>query len=155
MYSLVLLLHSWTRWLVLALVLGCLGQSGARLRRGQDWDIEDEILARTTMLFFFAQGILGFLLLVELSPNVSAALRTRGGPLQDPSLFRLVVEHPVAMLLAFVVAAYGRRRTRDPLGGPGRHRAWLLALGVSIALLLIRIPWPGTLGGRPWLRFPW
>lgn len=155
MYSLVLLLHSWTRWMVVGLLLGCLAQSGARLRRGRDWDIEDEILARTTMLAFFVQGILGFLLLVELSPNTGAAIRAVEGPLQDPSLRRLVLEHPIAMGVAFLVATFGRRRTRDPLGGPGRHRDWLLALGVASALLLLRIPWPGTLGGRPWLRLSW
>lgn len=155
MYSLVLLLHSWTRWLVVGLVLGCLAQSGVRLRRGQDWDVEDEILARSTMLAFFVQGVLGFLLFVELSPSTGAALRTSGGALQDASLNRIIIEHPIAMVVAFLVAACGRRRTRDPNGGPERHRDWLLALVVTIAVLLLRTPWPGTLGGRPWLRVTW
>lgn len=154
MYAPFLLVHSWLRWMVLGLFLGALAQSGKRWRNGRDWDVEDEILARFVMFAFFGQVFLGFLLLVEFSPFTAAALRDWPAAMKDPALRRLLVEHPLAMGVAFLVAAGGRRATQDPTRGPVRHRDWLVAITVALGVVLVAIPWPGTAGGRPLLRLP-
>jgi hypothetical protein len=134
MYSTVLLVHSWLRWLVL--LLGLL----ALLRPPQRSDRD-----RSGLLFTIAldvQFLAGVLLYAALSPLTRAAFHSMSAVMQHAQLRYWVVEHPFGMLVALALGHLARAKPR------WRTVFILLALIILAALL----PWPGLPYGRPLFR---
>lgn len=154
MYSVTLAVHSLLRWLMLALGATTFVRSLRRWRADEPWSEGDEGIARMLMIAFFLQGVMGYLLYAELSPVTAAAMKNLSGAMKDPQLRFYVAEHPAAMVLAFILVAAGRVRTRAPGAGSRAHRDWLVALLVGGGIALAAVPWPGLAYGRPWFRLP-
>ena len=150
MYSTVLLIHSWVRWLA---IVAAMGATLAVVRGKVEGD--RSIADRWGMLLVTAldvQLLLGLLLYLVVSPNM-AEIRAHFGEAMRISQLRFwAVEHLTAMLVAVVLAHVGRvlgRKARTP----GAKRARLMACyGVATLLILIGTPWPGLVYGRPLFR---
>jgi len=144
MYTTVLLLHSWIRWIALA--LGIVVTASALGRRPTE---------RLGLLFMTAldtQMLLGLWLYLVLSPFTTQALNDFGAAMRDRSLRFWAVEHLTTMLAAVVLAHVGRvlaRRARTPAA---RRTREIVCFGTATVLMLVGIPWPGLANGRPLFR---
>lgn len=144
MYTTVLLLHSWIRWIALA--LGIVVTASALGRRPTE---------RLGLLFMTAldtQMLLGLWLYLVLSPFTTQALNDFGAAMRDRSLRFWAVEHLTTMLAAVVLAHVGRvlaRRARTP---DARRTREIVCFGTATVLMLVGIPWPGLANGRPLFR---
>ena len=111
MYSTVLFLHSWVRWLALVAGVGAtfaaLGAGGAALSRAERW-------GRIFMIALDVQMLLGLLLYGLLSPYTAAALKDFGAAMREPVLRFWAVEHLTMMLAAVIVAHVGKVLARAP-----------------------------------------
>ena len=149
MYSAVLILHSWVRWLVLlAGIVALVRAIGA----GRTWTPAHD---RATLLYTVAldvQFLLGLLLYVALSPTVGLAFRNMGVAMQTTAIRFFVVEHVVGMVLALAVAHVARIRIRKAAPDAKGHTAAIF-VGASLLLIVLAMPWPGLPYGRPLLRF--
>jgi hypothetical protein len=133
MYSLTLLLHSWLRWIVVVLGVVAIARAAAG---GRD---------RSSLLFTIAidiQFLLGVLLYTALSPMTRSAMQNMDAAMHTPALRFWAVEHPVAMLLALVLAHVGRSKPRRAV----------IFFTIAVLLLLVGMPWPGLPYGRPLVR---
>lgn len=130
MYSTVLLVHSWLRWIVLALGLLAIVRGG-RGRSGLPFTIALDI-----------QFLVGLVLYTALSPMTRAAMQNMAGAMHAAAIRFWAVEHPAAMVLALVFAHLGRSRPRYATA----------FYAVALVLLLIGMPWPGLPYARPLLR---
>ena len=105
MYSTVLLLHSWVRWLALIAGVGAtfsaLGKGDARLQGAERW-------GRIFIIALDLQLLLGLILYGVLSPYTAAAMRDFGAAMRDPALRFWAVEHLTMMLSAVILAHVGR-----------------------------------------------
>ena len=152
MYSATLVLHSLLRWIVLATGLAAAGR-GIAGWGGRPWTAAD---SRAGMAFVTAldlQLLLGLLLYVVLSPNVSIAFSNIGAAMKDPVLRFFLVEHMVGMIIAIALAHVGRARTKKAVSDGAKHRAAAIFFGLSLVVLLLSIPWPFMPAGRP--LWPW
>ena len=106
MYTTVLTIHSWIRWI--ALVAG-VGATMAALRGKVEGatSLADR-WGLFAMMALDIQMLLGLLLYFVLSPNMQAILNNFGGAMNDPALRFWAVEHTSAMLAAVVLAHVGR-----------------------------------------------
>jgi hypothetical protein len=150
MYSTVLLIHSWIRWLA---IVAAIGATLAVVRGKVEGD--RSIADRWGMLLVTAldiQLLLGLLLYLVISPNM-AEIRAHFGEAMHISQLRFwAVEHLTAMLAAVVLAHVGRVLGRKAQT-PGAKRARLMACyGLATLLILIGTPWPGMVYGRPLFR---
>lgn len=151
MYTLVLTLHSWLRWLALA--AGAAATLSAASHRSESLapgraDFWGFVLMMTLDL----QLLLGLLLYFALSPFTSQALGDFGTAMRTPALRFFAVEHLALMLGAVILAHLGRvLARRAPTAGTKRVRM-LIAFGLATLLMVIGIPWPGTAAGRPLFR---
>jgi hypothetical protein len=152
MYTLALDLHSIVRWVVL--VLGAL--AAVRALAGwmgrRDWTPADD---RAGLLFTIAadvQMLLGLALYFGLSPITASALQDMGAAMSVPSLRFWAVEHTTLMILAVVLAHVGRVLARKPFAPAARHRRAAICFLLSLVLMLVGVPWPGTPNGRPLFR---
>ncbi len=147
MYTTVLVLHSWIRWI--ALVAG-VGTTFAALRRQ---DATAERWALVTMMTLDLQLLLGLLLYLVVSPNMQEILSHFGDAMKDPTARFWAVEHISAMLLAVVLAHVGRVLARKAATPDKRRARLLVCFGLATILMIVGMPWPGRAGGRPLFRF--
>lgn len=153
MYSAVLLLHSWLRWLVvigvaLAFVRGLQGWGG-----GRRWTSTDDGMSRLATIALDLQTLLGLILYVGLSPTVAAAFTNIGASMRDAALRFFLVEHAFGMIVALALAHVGRVRVRRAPDNGNKHRYLAIFFGLALVIILGSIPWPFMPAARPLFRF--
>jgi hypothetical protein len=150
MYTVVLFLHSWLRWLALgaggAAVFAAFGKSGADVRRVERWGL-------LFMIALDTQLLLGLLLYGLLSPFTRQAMQDFGGAMRDPLLRFWAIEHFVMMLIAAILVHVGRVLARNTTDPEKKRKRMLVCFGLALLLILVGIPWPWMSVGRPFFRF--
>jgi heme A synthase len=146
MYTTVLVIHSWVRWV--ALVAG-IGVTFAALRRQNS---TAERWALVTMMTLDIQMLLGLLLYLVVSPNMAAIRANFGEAMKDPVSRFWAVEHLTAMLVAVILAHVGRVLARKAKTPDALRLRLLVCFGLATVLMIVGMPWPGRPGGRPLFR---
>jgi len=138
--------HNLLRWIVLIAAVVALIQIYRSWRGKGSWSQAD---TRTGLFFTISlhlQLLLGFLLFV-VSPLTTTALANFGAAMQNSVLRFFLVEHTMVMLLAVVLAqvgfSLGRRR--------GRPATAAILYTIALLAMIVAIPWPGLIHGRPLL----
>jgi hypothetical protein len=152
MYSAVLLLHSWVRWLVVIAGLVAVARAVAGLSGSKPWTSADD---RGTLLFMIAldvQTLLGLILYVALSPITKAAFADMSAAMRNAALRFWVFEHFVGMILALALAHVGRIAIKRRADAGDKHRLAVMFMGVALAVILLSVPWPWGANPRPLFR---
>ena len=152
MYSPLLFLHSWLRWVVLltgifAVVKAVGGMNGKRA-----WAPAD---ARAGLFFIIScdlQLLIGLALYLVFSPTVQAAFGNIGAAMRNPEYRFYVVEHLLGMIVAIALAHVGRTRSKKAATDGARFKSAVIFYGLALLIMLASIPWPGMAGGRPLIR---
>lgn len=144
MYSLVLILHSWNRWLVLLALLATLGRAYWGWLARRPYRLTDRRLGAVLAGLLHAQLLLGFTLYFALSPWTMRRTAAPGDTVQFWS-----VTHISLMLTAIVVAQVGQSLARRAATDAARHRWSALSLSLALGLILAGIPF----ASRPWFRW--
>jgi fucose permease len=147
MYSTVLFVHSWIRWIALVAAVGTIF---AAIRRR---DAATERWALIAMSALDLQMLLGLLLYLGVSPNMQEILAHFGGAMKDPTARFWAVEHTTSMFGAVIAAHVGRVLARKARTADAKRSRLLAAFAVSTVLMILGMPWPGRPGGRPLFRF--
>lgn len=142
MYELVLLVHSWLRWAVLA--AGLAAAFGGRSR--------DDAGGKWFVILLDLQIVLGLLLYVALSPFTKAAMANFGEAMGNSQLRFFAVEHVFGMLIGTALAHVGRKKVKNAVI-ERRGRLALIFYGLALLAIVASIPWPGLPAGRPLFRF--
>jgi hypothetical protein len=146
MYSIVLGIHSWLRWLTLVAVVGTTfaavrGQVHGERSLADRWGL-------FAMAALDTQMLLGLVLYLALSPNMQAILENFGAAMKDPALRFWAVEHVSAMFGAVILAHVGRVLARKAKTTPAKRTRLLICFGLATVLIILGMPWPGRPGGR-------
>jgi hypothetical protein len=150
MYTTVLLLHSWIRWIAL---VACVGVTLAALRGKVDG--EKSIADRwglVAMMTLDLQLLLGLVLYLGLSPNMQEILNNFGASMKRADTRFWAVEHLSTMFVAIALAHVGRVLARKAVTPAAKRTRLLVCFGVATLLLLVGMPWPGRPGGRDLFR---
>ena len=141
MYTLVLIIHSWLRWAVLAAGIAAVARGGAR----------ESSTGRWFTILLDVQMLIGLLLYFVLSPFTTAALGDFGGAMKTPQLRFFAVEHVFGMVIAIALAHVGTAKIKK---APAERRGKLAMIfyGLALIAILASIPWPGMPAGRPLFR---
>ena len=150
MYSAVLLLHSWIRWIAL---VAAFGATFAAVRNRVEG--EQSLADRWGLFLMMAldtQMLLGLLLYFALSPFTTEALRDFSAAMHNPPVRFWAVEHLSSMLVAVVLAHIGRVLARKAATPAAKRTRLLVCDGVATVLMIAATPWPGMMNGRPLFR---
>jgi hypothetical protein len=150
MYTTLLALHSWIRWIALVAVVGTTLAAIRGKVSGSDSLADRWGLAAMTALD--TQLLLGLLLYFVVSPNMRAILDNFGAAMKDPALRFWAVEHFSSMFLANALAHVGRVLARKAPTPAAKRTRLLVCFGVATVLILLGMPWPGRPGGRVLFR---
>ena len=150
MYTTVLAIHSWVRWIAL---IAAVGTTMAALRGKVEGP--DSLVDRwgmIAMMVLDTQLLLGLLLYFVLSPNMRAILDNFGGAMKDPALRFWAVEHTASMFAAIALAHVGRVLARKATTPAAKRSRVLICFGLATMLIILGMPWPGRPGGRVLFR---
>jgi hypothetical protein len=156
-YAIVLFVHSYLRWVLLALALVVLGRAMGGWRSGRAWTRGDDNLGIAFMSLVDVQMLLGLVMYFVLSPVTAAFLAAPRAGMKDHVLRFFGVEHLTGMLFAIVVVHVGRARGKRPpydTQARARHKLTVQTTLVWLLVTLISIPWPGLVYGRALFRSP-
>ncbi len=151
MFTIVLFLHSWIRWIALVATVGVTFAAWRSKVEGPK-SIADG-WAMFSMMALDVQMLLGLVLYFGLSPNMQAILNNFGASMQRADLRFYAVEHITAMLGAVVLAHVGRVLARKAATPAAKRSRLLITFSLATVLIIIGIPWPGRPGGRPLFRY--
>jgi hypothetical protein len=151
MYTFVLLLHSWLRWvaLVAGVAATVTSYSDRSTTTGQG---RADMWGLVLMAVLDLQMLLGLLLYLVLSPFTAEAFKDFGAAMKSPGLRFFAVEHLALMLAAVVAAHVGRVLARKAATPDRKRMRMVICFGLATALMLLGIPWPGMASGRPLFR---
>jgi hypothetical protein len=151
-YSLTLILHSWGRWVVLALLLAATIRAVGGRSAGRTWTPADRQANMLAVMSLDVQMLLGLLLYVFLSPFTTDAFKDFGAAMRTPNLRYWAVEHVTLMMGALILAHVGNVLVRKATTDSSRHLRGALFFGLALVLTLIGTPWPGLANGRELFR---
>jgi hypothetical protein len=150
MYTTLLALHSWIRWIALIAVVGTALAAIRGKVSGPD-SLADR-WGMVAMMALDTQLLLGLLLYFVVSPNMRAILDNFGGAMKDPALRFWAVEHGVSMFGAIALAHVGRVLARKAPTPAAKRTRLLVCFGVATVLIVLGMPWPNRPGGRVLFR---
>ncbi|WP_400190218.1 hypothetical protein [Hymenobacter sp. B81] len=152
MYNTFLLLHSWTRWLVLIFGLIALLRALAGWLGRKPYTGADNGMAASFVGSMHLQLLLGLILYFGLSPFGLKAMET-AGTMKDPGTRFWGVEHIAGMVLAVVLAQVGRSLSKKATDPVRKHKKAAIFFGLALLLVLLMIPWGVWNPARPLFRF--
>src|SRR5260221_12334251 len=150
MYSVVLALHSWIRWIALVATVG-VTLAALRGQVRTDASVADR-WSMFAMIALDIQMLLGLLLYLAVSPNMRPILENFGASMKDPALRFWAVEHVASMFAAVALAHVGKVLARKAKTADAKRTRLLVCFGLATILILAGMPWPGRPGGRPLFR---
>jgi uncharacterized membrane protein YbhN (UPF0104 family) len=150
MYTTVLILHSWIRWITLIAAVGATfaavrGQVQGERSLADRWGL-------IAMMTLDIQMLLGLLLYLAVSPNMQEIRAHFGEAMKNPQLRFWAVEHVAAMFIAVVLVHVGRVLARKARTPAAKRTRLIICFGLATVLVLVGMPWPGTPAGRPLFR---
>jgi len=152
-YSVVLLLHNWTRWLVLIFGLIAIFRAFGGWQGRKPFTSADNGMDAAFVGSMHLQLLLGLLLYFVLSPVGLSMMRAMGGAaMKDPQARFWGVEHITAMILAWAFAQIGRSKSKKISDAVLKHKTAFIWFTVSLVLVLLMIPWGIWNPARPLIR---
>jgi hypothetical protein len=151
-YSLTLILHSWGRWVVLALLVAATIRAIGGRAAGRAWTAADRRANMLAVVSLDVQMLLGLLLYLFLSPFTTDALKDFGAAMRTPTLRYWAVEHVALMVGALIIAHVGNVLARKAPTDSSRHLRGAIFFGLALVLALMGTPWPGLTNGRELFR---
>jgi hypothetical protein len=150
MYTTVLMLHSWIRWIALIAIVGATlavvrGKVEGNGSLADRWG-----LVAVTALDI--QMLLGLLLYLVVSPNMQEIRAHFGEAMRNPQLRFWAVEHLTAMFVALILVHLGRVLARKAKTPAAKRTRLLVCFGVATVAMFLGTPWPGMAAGRPLFR---
>lgn len=147
MYNAFLSAHNLIRWIVvLAGVLAFVRAWRGWMTRAT-WTDGDLKAGKAFVWATSLQFVLG-IVLYAVSPLIRQGLGDMKAAMADPNLRKMVVEHPVMMLISIALVHIGAARVRKATSDSGRFQTATIWWGIALASVLGFIPW-----GRPILPF--
>ena len=150
MYTTVLALHSWIRWIALVAGVG-VTLAAVRGKVQGESSIADR-WAMVAMMALDIQMLVGLILYLGLSPNMQEILNHFGESMRRADTRFWAVEHITAMIGAVALSHVGRVLARKAKVPASKRSRLLVTFGLATLLMLVGMPWPGRPGGRPLFR---
>ncbi len=152
LYRILLILHSWNRWIVLGAVAAALVVAVVRVLDRRPWGSPMDLLSRVGVISADVQLLLG-IVLFGVTPWISMFFAAPGEAMGSDVVRFWSIEHGFGMIIAIGLLHMGKvfaRKREDPAK---KHRMIIIFFGLAMLIMLLTIPWPFMAYGRPLLRF--
>ena len=153
MYTTILMLHSWLRWV--ALIAGVAATIAAlRDTTAPPAASRADRFGLILLITLDTQMLLGLLMYLAVSPTMTAIRENFGASMKDPAARFWAVEHITMMMGAVILTHVGRVLARKSASADSKKMKLIICFGMATALMFLGTPWPGMAAGRPLFRLP-
>lgn len=153
MYSVLLSLHSFTRWLVLLVLIVSIVKAWQGFQKQSTYFKADDFWRFWTVIITHLQATIGLVLYFN-SSIVSYFLNNFSDAVHERELRFFGMEHITVMLSAVVVVTIGSAKVKREPNNVLKHKKMLIWFGIGLFLILTSIPWSfSPLTSRPNFRF--
>jgi hypothetical protein len=150
-YTTVLTIHSWLRWVTLLLAVAAT-VNALRPHKGRITPLPGRWWDTLLMLAVDLQVLIGILLYFGLSPFTRLAIQDIGTAMRVPAMRFWAIEHAAGMAAAVVLVRTGRVLAMNAASADSARRRRLICFAVATLLMIAVTPWPGLANGRPLFR---
>jgi hypothetical protein len=140
MYPTFIFIHSWLRWIILALFIISIVKSFAGFIGQKEYQKGDNALAASLVGCLHLQVVLGLLLYFAFSPITAAVFSGDVSPMKDAAIRYWAVEHIFAMIVAVVVAQIGRTKAKKLSESVAKFKTQAIFFTIAFVIILSRIP---------------
>ena len=140
MYETFLFIHSWLRWIVLALAVLVIVKSFLGWQLKTTYGRSDNALSASFVGSLHLQLLIGLVLYFFLSPITTSAFQDFGGAMKAASIRYWAVEHIFVMILAVIIAQIGRTRSKKASTNKKKFKTVTIFYLMALLLMLSRIP---------------
>lgn len=140
-YPLVKDIHSYWRWLILALAVFVIIKYLAGWLGKQKFTSLDNRLNLFFITALDIQLLLGLLLYFFLSPITHLAMKATASAMSDSTIRLYSIEHPLTMLIAIALAHIGRVMVKRSATDTAKFKRGFIYFTLSLIFMLSRMPW--------------
>jgi membrane protein CcdC involved in cytochrome C biogenesis len=141
MYSSILIIHSWARWLVVIFAVIAIYRAFSGWRNKDVFQKQDGTIGAMYVGTIHLQIILGLLLYFWLSPVTEIAFSDFGAAMKNSTLRFWAVEHITGMIIAAVVAQIGRIKSKKAEADIQKHKKAFIFYLISFIIILLSMPY--------------
>ncbi|MDJ0755440.1 MAG: cytochrome c [Ardenticatenaceae bacterium] len=141
MYNVTLLLHSYTRWLVILAMVWALGWIWWGRATHREWGKWEDRAGFFFAMAFSLQFVLGVILYFLPAGLAQAAVRDFGEAMGVRELRFFGLEHPLQMIIALGLSHLGWARSRKAVMAKVKYRWAITCYLLATILVLSAIPW--------------
>ncbi|WP_314268789.1 hypothetical protein [Capnocytophaga sputigena] len=146
MYQLIKQLHSFTAYIVLAvLIAAVINALIGYLKKKEYFEVKDLRLTLFALIFSHIQMLLGFLVYIT-TPRLQMWGEGAKIVMKDSLLRLLLLEHPIINITAIVLITIGWVKLKKQTEARQMFGKIALFYGIALVLLLSRLPWKLWLG---------
>lgn len=142
MFSLVLVLHSLWRWVVLVLAVVVIARALSAMKSDRAFDATDNKLGAAFLGSVHLQVIVGLIMHFGLSPTVKVAMQMGGAAMRDAALRFWFVEHITMGVLVAILVTVVRVRAKKLATDKAKHKFIAIGTIAALAVMFAMIPWP-------------
>jgi len=140
MYTPLLYMHSYLRWVALGAMLYVFGRALLGLAQGGTWRGTDTMWAKAAAHLTTAQLVIG-ILLYAVSPYVRDLLDNMGATMQNGVARFFAVEHAFVMVLALGAVHMGAALAKKGKTDRAKFGRAAVFFGIAIVLIGYGMPW--------------
>src|SRR5690625_2338516 len=153
MNSILLIIHSWLRWLILIAAIWTIIRAIGGMAGHKRYVKADGRSNLFFMIFMDIQFLTG--IIIYFVRGWAKKWNGDIGAMMGNSAERFfAVEHVLLMIIALVLVHIGRQSVKKANVDRKKHSRSFIFFGLALVLILLAIPWPfREVIGRPWLLF--
>lgn len=153
MYSIILTLHSWVRWLVLISLLVAIYRAYRGWLLNKPFSKRDNAIRTITATTAHIQLVLGIVLYC-ISPVVRYFLQYFKQAVHQREIRFFGMEHVTMMLIAIVLITIGSAKAKRKLSAQQKFKTMAIWFTIALVIIFLSIPWQfSPLTSRPYFRF--
>ena len=141
MYNLALIVHNFTRWLVLLALAWALLQSLHGWIRKREWSQNDQRAAFTVMVIASIQLVFGLTLYFHPAGLAQAAWKDLSMAMKVYDFRFFGFEHPLQMIIGIVLIHFGYHRSKKATTSKDKHRRAVIFFSLAALAIVTMIPW--------------
>jgi hypothetical protein len=146
--NLLVVLHSYLRWILLVLLLASIFKAFSGMNSKRSLTAGDKKIWLFTMITAHTTLLIGLILLFV--GRISFTTVPEGVSVMKDATYRFfLVEHPLMMIIAIVFITIGRGQVKKPVTDAIKYKKAFWFFVLALLLILAAIPWPAREIGRP------
>jgi hypothetical protein len=151
--NVLVILHSWLRWILLVLLLASIVKSLSGFSGKKALTAGDKKLWLFTMISAHTTLLIGIILVLFGRFGVFTTTLPAGTSVMKDTFYRFYwVEHPLMMIIAITLITIGRGQAKKSIPDAAKYKKAFWFFLIALLVILAAIPWPGReIIGRPYI----